>query len=99
MISAKPLLFRWRRFVALGSRREVGGVMIVKGEALVRLEAERRLVGAYRTEYERLVKRTDHVRAIRSLVKSHKRAYDTAMKGARDWAMPLRIQGTSTQAA
>jgi hypothetical protein len=92
------LLDEWR-CAAMGSRREVGGVMIVKGEALVRLEAERRLVGAYRTEYERLVKRTDHVRAIRSLVKSHKRAYDTAMKGARDWAMPLRVQTASTRAA
>lgn len=73
--------------------------MIVKGEALVRLEAERRLVGAFRAEYERLVKRTDHVRAVRSMVKSHKRAYDTALGEARIWAMPFRAQPASTRAA
>jgi membrane glycosyltransferase len=73
--------------------------MIVKGEALVRLEAERRLLGAFRAEYERLLKRTDHVRAVRSLVKSHKRAYDAALGEARAWAMLLRAERASTQAA
>ena len=73
--------------------------MIVKGEALVRLEAERRLLGAFRAEYERLLERTDHVRAVRALVKAHKRAYDVAMTEARIWAMPLRAQPASTKAA
>lgn len=73
--------------------------MIVKGEALIRLEAERRLLGAFRAEYERLLARTDHVRAVKALVKSHKRAYDTALSDARIWAMPLRAQPASTRAA
>ena len=73
--------------------------MIVKGEALIRLEAERRLLGAFRAEYERLLKRADHVHAVRSLVKSHKRAYDAAIQEARSWATPLRPQPASTQAA
>jgi hypothetical protein len=73
--------------------------MIVKGEALVRLEAERRLLGAFRAEYDRLLKRTDHVHAVRSLVKSHKRAYDIALIEARAWAVPLRAEMASTQAA
>jgi hypothetical protein len=73
--------------------------MIVKGEALVRLEAERRLLGAYRSEYERLLARTDHVRAVRSLVKSHKRTYAVALAEARIWAMPLKAQPASTRAA
>jgi len=81
------------------SRRELVGAMIVKGEALVRLEAERRLLGAYRAEYERLLARTDHVRAVRSLVKSHKRAYGEALAGARVRALLLKTQPASTRAA
>jgi len=73
--------------------------MIVKGEALVRLEAERRLLSVYRAEYERLLARTDHVRAVRSLVKSHKRAYGVALAEARIWATPLKARPASTQAA
>jgi hypothetical protein len=73
--------------------------MIVKGEALIRLEAERRLLGAFRAEYERLLDRGDHVRAVRALVKSHKRAYDAAMREARDWGLVLRAQPASTRAA
>jgi membrane glycosyltransferase len=73
--------------------------MIVKGEALIRLEAERRLLAAFRAEYERLLKRTDHVRAVRALVKSHKRAYDVAMSEARIWALPLRGRPAATRAA
>ena len=73
--------------------------MIVKGEALVRLEAERRLLRAYRAEYERLVARTDHVRAVRSLVKSHKRAYGVALAEARAWAVPVRAETAPTRAA
>jgi hypothetical protein len=73
--------------------------MIVKGEALVRLEAERRLLSAFRREYERLLQRGDHVRAVRSLVKNHKRAYDTAVREAREWALVMRAQLGSTRAA
>jgi hypothetical protein len=76
-----------------------GGTMIVKGEALIRLEAERRLLGAFRAEYDRLLKRTDHVHAVRSLVKAHKRAYDVALIEARAWAMPHRVVTASIQAA
>jgi hypothetical protein len=75
-----------------------GEGMIVKGEALIRLEAERRLLSAYPGEYERLLKRGDHVRAVRALVKSHKRAYDAAVREARDWARVLRAQ-LATRAA
>jgi hypothetical protein len=77
----------------------MSGAMIVKGEALVRLEAERRLLKAFAAEYERLLARTDHVRAVRGLVKSHKVAYGAALAEARTWAMPLRAQQASTQAA
>jgi hypothetical protein len=76
-----------------------GQRMIVKGEALVRLEAERRLLRAFAPEYERLLARTDHVRAVRSLVKSHKVAYGAALAEARTWAIPMRAQSASTQAA
>lgn len=73
--------------------------MIVKGEALIRLEAERRLVSAFRREYDRLLKRGDHVGAVRSLVKSHKRAYDNAVREAREWALVMRAQQLGTTRA
>jgi hypothetical protein len=76
-----------------------GAAMIVKGEALVRLEAERRLLRAFAAEYERLLARTDHVRAVRALVKSHKLAYGAALAEARIWATPLRARTASTRAA
>ncbi len=62
--------------------------MIVKGEALIRLEAERRLLERYRKEYERLRARTEHVRAVLTLVKTHKRAYDDAVREAREHVRP-----------
>ncbi len=40
--------------------------MLVKGEGLTRLEAERRLVKRYKTEYERLARRRGPVRAERA---------------------------------
>jgi hypothetical protein len=58
--------------------------MIVKGEALIRLEAERRLLDRYRKEYERLLARVEHFRAVLQLVKAHKRAYDDAVREARE---------------
>jgi hypothetical protein len=65
-----------------------GDGLIVKGEALIRLEAERRLLERYRKEYERLVARHEHVRAVLQLVKAHKRAYDDAVREARDVIRP-----------
>ena len=62
--------------------------MIVKGEALIRLEAERRLLVRYQKEYERLVARYEHIRAVLQLVKTHKRAYDDAVREARDLIRP-----------
>ncbi len=62
--------------------------MIVKGEALIRLEAERRLLDRYRKEYERLLLRHEHVRAVLQLVKTHKRAYDDAVRAAREHVRP-----------
>jgi hypothetical protein len=58
--------------------------VVVKGEALARVEAERRLLSTYRAEYDRLTKRRDHITAVRSLVKSHKRAYDEMIREARE---------------
>jgi hypothetical protein len=58
--------------------------MVVKGEALIRLEAERRLLDRYRAEYGRLAGSSDHVRAVRTLVVRHKRSYDTMVREARD---------------
>jgi hypothetical protein len=98
MFRVEPLLLQ-RLICAARSAAGVGGAMIVKGEALVRLEAERRLLNAYANEYERLLKRTDHVRAVRALVKSHKVAYGAALAEARTWAIPVKPAGASTQAA
>jgi hypothetical protein len=72
------------RFVLTEERER----MIVKGEALIRLEAERRLLERYRKEYERLRARMEHVRAVLSLVKTHKRAYDDAVREAREVVRP-----------
>jgi hypothetical protein len=58
--------------------------MVVKGEALIRLEAERRLLDRYRAEYDRMVGTGDHVRAVRTLVVKHKRSYDTMVREARE---------------
>jgi hypothetical protein len=70
------------------ARNDGRGWMIVKGEALIRLEAERRLLERYRKEYERLVARHEHVRAVLHLVKTHKRAYDDAVREAREVVRP-----------
>jgi hypothetical protein len=66
--------------------------MVVKGEALIRLEAERRLLVRYRAEYERLAGTADHVRAVRSLVLKHKRTYDAMVREARAHVMPTLPQ-------
>ena len=99
MMPREPLLSVVEAACGAGAGMGDGGGMIVKGEALIRLEAERRLLSAYRGEYDRLLKRGDHVRAVRSLVKSHKRAYDSAVREARDWALVMRAQLGATRAA
>jgi hypothetical protein len=68
--------------VKLYNRRRVS--MVVKGEGLTRLEAERRLVKLYRNEYEKVVRRHGHVEALRSLVKDHKERYNTVVRQVRE---------------
>jgi hypothetical protein len=63
-------------------RRHVS--MVVKGEGLTRLEAERRLVGLYKKEYDRLARREGHVDALRSLVRDHKDRYNTVVRQVRE---------------
>lgn len=74
---------RQGRFHAGGWARKRGNDVVVKGEALARVEAEKRLLSEYRAEYERLVRRADHIDAVRSLVKTHKLAYDEMIRRAR----------------
>ena len=69
--------------------------MVVKGEGLTRLEAERRLVKLYKDEYERLERRRGHVDAMRSLVRAHKNRYNTLVRKVHDERPAWRTQGTS----
>ncbi len=76
--------------------------MLVKGEGLTRLEAERRLVKHYKAEYERLAKRRGHVDALRSLVRNHKGRYNTLVREAREVRRPVappQPETNSTEAA
>jgi hypothetical protein len=75
--------------------------MLVKGEGLTRLEAERRLVKRYKDEYERLARRRGHVHALQSLVKAHKNRYNTLVREAREVrrAWGPEAQTDSTEAA
>jgi hypothetical protein len=57
--------------------------MVVKGEGLNRLEAERRLVKRYKAEYERLAGRRGHVDALRSMVNTHKNRYNDLIREVR----------------
>jgi hypothetical protein len=63
-------------------RRHVS--MVVKGEGLTRLEAERRLVRLYKQEYERVARKHGHVDALRSLVRDHKERYNTVVRQVRE---------------
>ena len=54
------------------------------GETCRSLKDERALVKAYRQDYERLSSRRGHVEAVRSLVKAHKRRYDTIVREIRE---------------
>lgn len=58
--------------------------MIVKGEGLTRLQAERRFVSLYKREYERLAGRRGHVDALRSMVKTHKTRYNEVVREIRE---------------
>ena len=58
--------------------------MVVKGEGLTRLEAERRLVKLYKQEYERVARESGHVDALRSLVRDHKERYNTVVRQVRE---------------
>ncbi len=58
--------------------------MVVKGEGLSRLQAERKLVKLYKDEYEGLAKRRGHIRALQSLVKSHKNRYNAIVREVRE---------------
>ncbi len=66
----------------VNERRHVS--MVVKGEGLTRLEAERRLVRLYKKEYDRLAGRDGHVDALRSLVRDHKERYNTVVRQVRE---------------
>jgi hypothetical protein len=57
--------------------------MVVKGEGLIRLEAERLLLRGFREEYERLRDECGHVEAVKALVVIRKREYDTCVREAR----------------
>jgi len=58
--------------------------MLVKGEGLIRLEAERRLLKHYAAEYERLARGHGHVEALRRLVDAHKARYNEVTRQARE---------------
>jgi hypothetical protein len=58
--------------------------MLVKGEGLIRLEAERRFIRRYAREYERLAKRRGHVEAMRQLVEAHHVRYNEMAREARE---------------
>ena len=57
--------------------------LMVKGEAIVRREAERSLVRRFRTDYERLAAEGGHAEAVRRLVATHKPEYDEVVRDAR----------------
>jgi hypothetical protein len=57
--------------------------MVVKGEGLIRLEAERQLLGRFKAEYERLRTTDGHVEAVKVLVATRKRDYDACIRDAR----------------
>jgi hypothetical protein len=57
--------------------------MIVKGEGLIRLEAERLLLRRLKDEYQRLKDETGHIGAVKTLVARRKRDYDECIREAR----------------
>jgi phospholipid N-methyltransferase len=58
--------------------------LMVKGEAVIRMEAERSLVRKFRSEYQRLAATAGHQEAIRTLVAKRKREYDAIVREARE---------------
>jgi hypothetical protein len=77
--------------------------VVVRGEALVRLEAERRLLKLYKAEYQGLNRRVGHVGALCSLVKDYKESYNGLLRQVRAERDPSRLiassQGGSGRAA
>jgi hypothetical protein len=57
--------------------------MVVKGEGLIRLEAERLLLRRFKDEYEKLRDESGHVEAVKALVVIRKREYDACVREAR----------------
>jgi hypothetical protein len=60
------------------------GEMVVKGEGLLRLEAERRLLKTYKAEFERSARRRGRVAAVRGLVTAHKDRYNAFLREIRE---------------
>ncbi len=58
--------------------------MIVKGEGLIRIEAERLFVRRCGGEYEHMAGERGHVEALKFLVAHRKKDYDECVRGARD---------------
>jgi len=58
--------------------------MIVKGEGLIRMEAERLFMRRCKAEYEDLCADRGHVEALKALVVKRKKDYDTCVHDARD---------------
>ena len=58
--------------------------MIVKGEGLIRMEAERLFTRRCKAEYEDLCADRGHVEALKVLVAKRKKDYDTCVRDARD---------------
>ena len=58
--------------------------MIVKGEGLVRMEAERLFMRRCGGEYEDMARERGHVEALKFLVAHRKKDYDACVRDARD---------------
>jgi len=68
----------------LHNRRErERALMVVKGEGLIRLEAERLLLRRFRSEYDEFRAGSDHIEAVKALVVLRKREYDACVREAR----------------
>jgi hypothetical protein len=81
----------------------MGDAVVVRGEALVRLEAERRMLKIYKSEYQGLTRRVGHVGALCSLVKDYKESYNALLRQVRAEREPSKLippaEGGSNRAA
>jgi hypothetical protein len=57
--------------------------MIVKGEGLIRIEAERLFMRRCGAEYEDMARERGHIEALRFLVAHRKKDYDACVRDAR----------------